>query len=282
MVCGDLKVIPPQRACRAPSTPFSGVRANMAYYFVQQYWVLPNIAEALDDPRYSGLPSSTQSVDSSALGGTAFSNRGTGTGKDIPIAAALTGCRSNPRVLGASSFQSSFVHPYSYNQQVPLSTFQMGEPQNPHSFGQSRASPGVYADSGDGAFAMTSLGTSLPSYRASSPYYGIPQNVHRYPSPQAPGHQQQQGMPFGGQHALPASGLQLDLASQYGASPYIQGQVSSPRSQSFQQFTTNRRPMNQSPQSALFPAQQMYYPAGYGQISPLQPNFQGWSQLLRG
>ena len=53
----------------------------MAYYFVQQYWVLPNIGEALEIPTSAGAPSSTQSLEASTFGRQNISSRGPSQGK---------------------------------------------------------------------------------------------------------------------------------------------------------------------------------------------------------
>ena len=53
----------------------------MAYYFVQQYWVLPNIGEALETPTSAGAPSSSQSLEASTFGRQNLSSRGPSQGK---------------------------------------------------------------------------------------------------------------------------------------------------------------------------------------------------------
>ena len=156
----------------------------------------------------------------------------------------------------------------------------MGDAYNAQGYAHSRVPPRQSSDDGEGSFVMDTLGAALPSYASPSSGYRPSANVQRFPSftnsplQQQQQQQQQQGLHLGGHALQPGAGQHFEFSSHY-PTPYGSAQGGSPHPQQFQQLQAHRRPLNPSPQSNIFPAQQLFYPTPYGQMSPTQQSFPG-------
>ena len=268
----------------------------MAYYLVQQWWVLPDIAEVLqmgDGQRQPQYMSTARMGNSPVQGRVESTDTSLSSGQQPPsLRTTILNSTLTKASAAAPSASPSAQHPSRPNQ--PLSSSRADPPQ---AFAPSNQSPVVVTmaqEGGDGSLAMGAMAAALPNYRQHPQGYGmLHQNMHRYSPgammPQQQQQQQQQMLQFAGQTGISNSPQDPAFHSQYIAqfSPAQQGQMAS-QSYLMQQAGHQQRsgvpsPIQQHFQGApYFPAQHspsqqqfLYYPPAYGQMNPTQQNFQG-------
>lgn len=150
---------------------------------------------------------------------------------------------------------------------------------------------GLNTEGSDGSFAMGSMAAALPPYRHSAQSHGMGHSMQRLATGASPNLAlpPQQMPQFAGQIGLISPGHNVNTQSPYPNS-YLHGQSGSFPSPSY--FLQHPNPAHRGgfgspvqppfPSQNFYPGQQqspshpyMYFPQGYGQLSPTHPGSQG-------
>jgi hypothetical protein len=240
----------------------------MAYYYVQQWWVLPNIAESLqsgDALGQSGYPPYhphthplTHGRSSQAHSFYQGEKKKTSSPVNSYVGMAFNYSGTGPPTYAfANTLVSRNQQPY-----IAWPTRNMADQPNAPASGNPRLisdTPEV-SEPHDAGFSMNSVSAALPHYPA--------QGAQRYP--QHPPHQ------LAGQ-----VGLGLNPNVQQFHMQYPPGQSLQSQSYAYQPGSAHRGPpsplQQQYQNHPMYPGQHSQYYSPYGQHSPTQPYFQGSS-----